>query len=96
MSAPPGKSGGAVSGAGPCARTCEAHSRNITDKRTYNFACDLTIYLPMENSVRTEAHLPVGYNEWKETKSEVVSNRRCGCPAEHANELQPGRRENKS
>jgi hypothetical protein len=51
---PPGKSGGAVSGAGPCARAGEANSNNKIDDKAYTNAWSFTVCLPIEKSVRSK------------------------------------------
>ena len=58
MSAPPGKSGGAVSGAGPCARAGEALSNNKIGDTAHTDALVLTVCLPIEKSVRSKHTSP--------------------------------------
>src|SRR6266446_5646743 len=61
MSPPPGKSGGAVSGAGPCALATEAKSDNRTRANTKDRPRPLAfrypiIFLPAESNVPRHTH----------------------------------------
>ena len=77
MSAPPGKSGGAVSGAGPCAPAGEAHRNNAIANKACSNACNLTVFLPIESGCARSTPLPANRN-WKVIKSGVASSqRRC-------------------